>query len=197
MAGASREAPAPSARRAGDAGRGPRPGSRPHLLHVGRQLAPGVVVPDVELHVDVHAAGSPGRGPRRPPRPDRRLPPAALGPSGEPADGRPAPHAAEGPGARMAGAPHSAARPRPRGTRAARRGGGRASAAPSFFLVSARRKWLWPASLPPAGAEGAGRPAGLLPRPLRFGERATQMVPQVTPSLPARFVPGCQSVDES
>lgn len=69
--------------------RGPGPRWRPYLLHVGRQLAPGVVVPDVELHVYVHDARSPGPRRRRPrPRLERRLPPARPRPVGG-ARGRP------------------------------------------------------------------------------------------------------------
>lgn len=79
-AGVGRQAPAPAprAQRAGDGGAGPGPRSRPYLPHVGRQLAPGVVVADVELHVYVHGAGSPRRRRRPGPRLERRLPPSAC-----------------------------------------------------------------------------------------------------------------------
>lgn len=73
--GRGEPAPAPQARRAGDRGAEHRPRFRPYLPHVGRQLAPRIVVADVELYVYVHDAGSPGR--RRPrPRLERLLAPA-------------------------------------------------------------------------------------------------------------------------
>lgn len=70
------------------AGRGRGPRLRPYLFHVGRQLAPRVVVPNVELHVYVHDAGSPGRRLRPRPLQERRLPPARPRPVGG-ARGRP------------------------------------------------------------------------------------------------------------
>lgn len=70
------------------AGRGLGPRLRPYLFHVGRQLAPRVVVPNVELHVYVHDAGSPGRRLRPRPLQERRLPPARPRPIGG-ARGRP------------------------------------------------------------------------------------------------------------
>lgn len=59
------------------AGRG---GAEPYLSHISWQLAPGVVVSDVELNVDVHDAGaqaSGGRGSHAASRPH------APGPSAE------------------------------------------------------------------------------------------------------------------
>lgn len=122
------------------AGRGPDPRFPPYLPHVGRQLGPGVVVPDVELHVYVHDAGSPaGSGRDRSWNDASRLP--ALGLSGSP---REAPRLT----LRRAGAapwPGLPTGPRCRATghRSSGDTGRSASAAPSFFLVSARRKRLW------------------------------------------------------
>jgi hypothetical protein len=71
-------------------------------------------------------------------------PPALSAPDllGEPAGG-PAPHTEEGRGCPMARPPDSSARAGPQGTAAAKAvANWSASAAPSFFLVSALRKWL-------------------------------------------------------
>lgn len=121
------------------AGRSPDPRFQPYLPHVGRQLAPGVVVPDVELHVYVHDAGSPAAAVTAAGTTPPACPPSAYrGARGRPRAshcGRPElPH---GQGSRQLGAAG------PRGTGAAEIRGRSASAAPSFFLVSARRKWLW------------------------------------------------------
>ena len=161
-------APAPRARRAGDGGAGPRP-QVPYLPHVGRQLAPGVVVPDVELHVYVHDAGSPG-GRRRPgPQLERRLPPARPWPV---RGARRRPHASHcgrpglphGLGSRQLGA----ARATGHGSTGDR--GPDASAAPSFFLVSARRKRLRACVTSARRREAGGRSPGpaFLPAPCKL-----------------------------
>lgn len=103
-----------------------------YLFHVSWQLAPRIIVPDVELNVDVHDAGTQGRGGRGSHAACR---PRAPGPSAEPARlGRTSTAPPHGQ------ASHRSARRGPRGTVAATTT--RASAAPSFFLVSACRKWL-------------------------------------------------------
>lgn len=137
-----------------------------------------------------------GGGPDRGRIDASRLP--ALGRSGELAGG-PAPHTAEGPGCPMARAPDSSARPGPRGTGAAEMRGRGTSAAPSFFLVSARRKWLW-VSVTSARAGGAGRRAGLLAYPLHSEGRDDEVMPREVPRspLPAhpRFASRCRALDE-
>lgn len=164
-AGVSREqpAPAPRAQPAGDGAAGPGPRRRPYLPHVGRQLAPGVVVPDVELHVYVHGAPSPGRRGRPGPRLQRRLPPPALGLSGGPAGGprshRRPPAQPHGQGSRRLGA----ARAKGHGSRGD--GHGETLAASSFFLVSPAGNGSGCASLPPAGARPKGRGSRLASGP--------------------------------
>lgn len=59
-----------------------RSGAEPYLLHVSWQLAPRIIVPDVELNVDVHDAGAQARGGRGCHATSR---PRAPGPSAEPA----------------------------------------------------------------------------------------------------------------
>lgn len=93
-------------------------------------------MPDVELNVDVHDAGAQARSGRGSHAACR---PRAPGPSVEPAGGRTStPHE---PGAAPWPGLHSSAQRGPRGTVAGTTT--RASAASSFFLVSACRKLLF------------------------------------------------------
>lgn len=97
------------------------------------------------------------------------------------ARGRPAPHTADGPDSPMAGAPDGSARPGPPGTGAAGTSSRGASAASSFFLVSARRKWLWACVTSARWREagGAGRRAGLLRGPCTGGRAGGEVLPEV------------------
>lgn len=122
---------------------------------------------DVELHVDVHDAGaqaSRGRGSCH-----AASRPHAPGPSAEPAGGR-TPRPRE-PGAAPWPGLHSSARRRPRGKVAATTARPLPPAAPSFFLVSACRKWLR-ADVTSALQRGAGAELRRGPsRPLHVVER--------------------------
>lgn len=141
-----------------------------------------------------------GRAAAARPRLERRLPPARPRP-GSGARGRPrASHCVQpglphGQGSRRLGAARAT------GHKRSRHGCRSASAAPSFFLVSARRKWLWACVTSARGreAEGAGRRAGFWPRPRSSagrGYEAMQTGTPVTAPLQVCFGSSFPSLDE-
>lgn len=156
-----------------------RSGAEPYLLHVRWQLAPRIIVPDVELNVDVHDARAQAHGGRGCHAACR---PQAPGPSAEPTRlGRTStapPHDQASTGLRGAG--HGARTGAPTTTRA--------SAAPSFFLVSACRKWLcadvtsahWPTD-----ERGAPPPPHLLHVVEQREEGGAQRPSRARPAAPA------------